>query len=202
MTQPAPNPAPTPGDPAPAPTDPTPANDIPAGDKRTILAELAAERDKRQAMEKQLSDLAPFVKQVTDLAPLAKLAQALGGPATGDTKTDLEMLTERLAEHEKTLGDERSGRWRAEIAHEKGLTAAQAKRLQGSTREELEADADDLLATFPTAPAGPRTPAPDPSQGARGGQPGPDLDAQIREAQTKNDWRTVISLQNQKLANK
>ncbi|MFJ3248314.1 hypothetical protein [Streptomyces sp. NPDC086782] len=35
-----------------------------------------------------------------------------------------------------------------EIAADKGLTAAQAARLQGSTKEELEADADALKALF------------------------------------------------------
>ena len=38
---------------------------------------------------------------------------------------------------------------RREVAEEKGLTPAQARRLVGSTREELEADADDVIATFP-----------------------------------------------------
>ncbi|WP_329097016.1 hypothetical protein OG979_17480 [Actinomadura citrea] len=37
---------------------------------------------------------------------------------------------------------------RREIAEAKGLTPAQAKRLNGATREELESDADDLLAAF------------------------------------------------------
>lgn len=45
-----------------------------------------------------------------------------------------------------------------------------------------------------TGPAGPR---PDPSQGARGA--GPDVDSRIAEATRKGDWRTVISLQNEKL---
>jgi hypothetical protein len=35
-----------------------------------------------------------------------------------------------------------------EVAVEKGLTAAQAKRLTGTTREELEADADELIELF------------------------------------------------------
>ncbi|MFJ6636560.1 hypothetical protein ACIQMR_35130 [Streptomyces sp. NPDC091376] len=35
-----------------------------------------------------------------------------------------------------------------EIALDKGLTVAQANRLQGSTKEELEADADELLKLF------------------------------------------------------
>ena len=37
---------------------------------------------------------------------------------------------------------------RLEIAAEKGLTPAQARRLVGNTREELEADADELLEAF------------------------------------------------------
>jgi len=46
---------------------------------------------------------------------------------------------------------------RLEVAADKGLTPGQAKRLVGSTLEELEADADELLETFggtaPVAPA-------------------------------------------------
>jgi hypothetical protein len=41
-------------------------------------------------------------------------------------------------------------------------------------------------------------PRPDPSQGARGA--GPDVDSRIAEAQRKGDWKTVIALQNDKLA--
>lgn len=60
---------------------------------------------------------------------------------------------------------------RLEVAAEKGLTPAQAKRLVGNSREELEADADEIREAFPTAPATPerKAPKPDPSQGARGG---------------------------------
>lgn len=43
--------------------------------------------------------------------------------------------------------------------------------------------------------AGPRTPAPDPTQGARGPV---DIDAQIREAESKGDVRAAIRLKNQK----
>lgn len=38
---------------------------------------------------------------------------------------------------------------RRDVASEKGLTPAQARRLVGSTREELEADADDYLESLP-----------------------------------------------------
>lgn len=37
---------------------------------------------------------------------------------------------------------------RLEVAMEKGLTTAQAKRLVGNTKEELEADAEELLESF------------------------------------------------------
>jgi hypothetical protein len=38
---------------------------------------------------------------------------------------------------------------RREVADELGLTPAQARRLVGSTRDELEADAADILEHFP-----------------------------------------------------
>ncbi|MFF3142152.1 hypothetical protein ACFVRU_10580 [Streptomyces sp. NPDC057927] len=55
-----------------------------------------------------------------------------------------------------------------EIASNKGLTAAQAARLQGSTKEELEADADALKALFGADNSGGSTR----SGGNRGGDVG------------------------------
>lgn len=182
-----------PADPAP-PADPPPADPAPPAEPPlgpAGLKALQAERDERKKLEQQLAAL----------APLQKLADALGAgtPAAGG-KSEVELLNERFAQHEKTVADERAARWRAEVAHEKGLTPAQAARLAGGTREELLADADALLALFPAAPpATPGTPRPDPSQGARGGAP--TVDARIAEAQAKGDWRAVISLQNEKLTN-
>lgn len=63
-------------------------------------------------------------------------------------KTEAERISERLAEAEKRALDAD----RLEIALEKGLTKSQAKRLVGSTREELEADADELLADLGVNP--------------------------------------------------
>lgn len=56
---------------------------------------------------------------------------------------------------------------RREVADEKGLTPAQAKRLVGSTREELEADADAVLEVFPVK----ARPYGDVGQGQRGDVP-------------------------------
>lgn len=57
-----------------------------------------------------------------------------------------------------------------EVAADKGLTPAQAARLQGSTKEELEADADALKAEFGST-GGQGTPVPR-SGGNRGGDVG------------------------------
>lgn len=62
---------------------------------------------------------------------------------------------------------------RLEIAHEKGLTPSQAKRLVGATREELEADADELVEAFAASNGkggGKKTPADAPST-SRGSRP-------------------------------
>jgi len=55
-------------------------------------------------------------------------------------------LEERVAQIERTAREASERAMRAEVANAKGLTPTQAKRLVGSTREELEADADELLA--------------------------------------------------------
>lgn len=54
-------------------------------------------------------------------------------------------LEERVAGLEQTARDSEQRAIRAEIANAKGLTPSQAKRLVGASREELEADADELL---------------------------------------------------------
>ena len=61
---------------------------------------------------------------------------------------------------------------RLEVAFEKGLTPAQAKRLVGATREELEADADDILENFPVKTDG--RPKGNADQGVRSTAPSSD----------------------------
>lgn len=203
MTQPAPVPTPPPGDPAPAPTNPstptpgptptpTPAPADPADQPLGPAGQkaLAAEREARKALEAQLKQL----------EPLKQLAEVIGGgQKPPDGKSEVDLLNEKFAGYEKDLADERQARWRVEVAQAKNLTAEQAAWLSGSSREELEQSADKLLAAFPTAPAGPRNPAPDPSQGARGGQPGPDIDARIAELKAKGDNWGAVALERSKL---
>ena len=54
-------------------------------------------------------------------------------------------LEQRVAQLEQQGKQSEERALRAEVANAKGLTATQAKRLVGTTREELEADADELL---------------------------------------------------------
>lgn len=182
MTEPITDP---PAGPTVEPSAAEPPKDAPAGDKRAILADLARERDKRQELE----------RRVESLAPLQKLAEMLGaGTPEADGKSEVELLSERFAQHERALAEERLARWRAEVAAEKQLPPALSARLQGSTREELVADADALRALLPAD--GPRNPAPDPSQGARAPV---DIDALIREAEANGNIREAIRLKNAKL---
>jgi hypothetical protein len=64
----------------------------------------------------------------------------------------------------------------------------------------ITAALDELLTRKPhwKAAGGPRTPAPDPSQGARPGEP-PSLDQRIAEAEQKGDIRLAIALKSQQL---
>lgn len=64
------------------------------------------------------------------------------------SKTEQQRATEALTAAEKRAADAEASALRLEVAAEKGLTPAQAKRLVGSSREELEADAEDLLTNF------------------------------------------------------
>lgn len=80
-------------------------------------------------------------------------------------KTEQQRLAERAETAEKALAAKEFEAERALVALDKGLTAKQASRLVGNTREELLADADQLLEDLGTHP----TPSPraDHSQGVK-----------------------------------
>lgn len=61
-------------------------------------------------------------------------------------KSETEKLASERDQHRARAESAELSLARLEVALEKGLTRAQAKRLVGSTREELESDADELLA--------------------------------------------------------
>ena len=79
-------------------------------------------------------------------------------------KTEMQKLTERLEAAERDLAARETAALRSEVALEKGLSASQARRLLGSSREELEADAEQLIADLGEQ-GKPRPPRPDPNQG-------------------------------------
>lgn len=91
------------------------------------------------------------------------------------SKSDLDKAREQLAAAEKRATDAEARADRLEVVVGKALdedtakrVTSAAKRLVGSTREELEADADELISAFPTNGGGGSTPPP-------GQKPRPDL---------------------------
>lgn len=61
-------------------------------------------------------------------------------------KTETQKAADKAAELERRAADAETRALRYEVAAEKGLTISMAKRLVGTTKEEIEADADELLA--------------------------------------------------------
>lgn len=97
-------------------------------------------------------------------------------------KTEIEKAQARADAAEAELTTSRIEAIRASIALEKKLTPSQAKRLVGTTREELEADADDLLADLNnTTPVTPAAPSPD-GQGNQGDPVGA-----VKQIQSQDD---------------
>lgn len=74
---------------------------------------------------------------------------------------------DRIATLETKIADAERRAVRAEIAAEKGLSPAMTKRLVGETRDELEADADELLEAFGTKAGGKNGTAADDKKDAR-----------------------------------
>lgn len=86
-----------------------------------------------------------FADAVTKAAEYDKLAEK--------DKTELQKATERAEQLDKELATERANRLRLEVAQAKKLPVELAARLQGSTKEELEADADALARLLPAQQA-------------------------------------------------
>lgn len=118
-----------------------------AGAKKALEAERKARREAEKAktaLEKRLQEI-----EDRDKTESEKVADALKASEARAEKAEADLL-------------------RLTVASDKGLTPAQAKRLVGATKEELEADADEILEHFPAQGV---TPPPDrrPSPDLRGG---------------------------------
>ena len=128
--------APPTGPPAAAPEAPTtgpPAGEPPADKQETFTAEYVAKLRAEAA------------KHRTD----ARSAQAKAkkfDEAEAAQKSDLEKAQEEAAQSKAQLETVQTELLRARIASEKKLPAALAQRLRGSSQEEMEADAEALMA--------------------------------------------------------
>lgn len=96
------------------------------------------------------------------------------------SKTEQQKANDRAAAAEKAATEATTKLLRYEVAAAKGVPAKLAGRLQGSTREEMEADADDLLATLGTAGAGGQQRRTAGNARDEGGAPGGDMNSWLR----------------------
>ena len=127
------------------------------GSKTQVLADLAKERDKRQAFEEE------------NAALKARLAEFERAQMTEQEKTaaDLKTAQDRVAALEAQIAEQQHQAAVAAALKTAGLPADLAGRLQGSTPEALAADAKALAAALGEPPV-------DPSQGQHaGGKPAP-----------------------------
>ena len=115
------------------------------------LAAAVKEADKWKALSRKNEERA------TENAEKASKFDAL----EQSSKTEAQKLEERLAKAEKIIAErdakEAAKQLHSDIVREKGLDkrGINASLLRGSSREELEAHADELLAAFPEKPAAP-----------------------------------------------
>lgn len=124
---------------------------------------LDAERKARRDAERQLKEMGDQLKTLQD-----------------KDKSDSERLTEKVTQLEKDLTAATARADRFEVALETGLDLTRAKRLTGTTREELEADAAEL-ATWQASP-GDKPPVPSkPATDLKGGgDPTEEPDVDVR----------------------
>lgn len=134
--------------------DPTSDKDAGPDDEPTPTTpppKAQADKDWQGEAEKWKALARKHEKAAADLKPLAEKARELEDAG----KSDLERLTAELQSHQSRAQKAETDLIRLRVALRKGLTEVQAKRLIGGTEEELESDADDLLASFKPALPGP-----------------------------------------------
>lgn len=146
-------PEPTPDE---QPAPPGPGGTGPAPDPAEQRDEAPLPQWARDQIAKARKDAAGYREKLRAAEPLAKRAQ----DADEASKTETQRLTEQaqanLARAEKAERE----LLRTSVAARKGLTPDQARRLVGATEEELDADADELLAAFAGANGTATTPPP------------------------------------------
>ncbi|MDO5091821.1 MAG: hypothetical protein Q4D79_00105 [Propionibacteriaceae bacterium] len=114
-------------------------------------------------------------------------------------KSDLEKATEANAKLTAELEALKLNQLRTEIAIAKGLDPASARFLTGTTREQIEADADDLVKL--TGPAPRTAPGSVPGIGSAPETRNLSLADQIKAAEASGDKPLVSALKAMQLAN-
>jgi hypothetical protein len=154
----------------PAPEAPDPAQEPPAEPSKTDDTDWVAEARKWEQRAKANKTAAEELKKIQDA-----------------NKTESQRLVEDRDSHKSRAEQAEGELLRLRVGLRKNLTEAQAKRLIGNTEEELEADADDLIATF-GGQGGSEAPVSKtrPTENLRGGgdpdtEPEPDLSKVISE---------------------
>ncbi|MCM1011907.1 hypothetical protein [Brevibacterium sp. XM4083] len=121
------------------------------------LKALQSERDARKHAEKENADLKAKIQAFEDA-----------------NKSQAEKDAEEREKLQKANTENASLVLKYQVAEAKGLSLSAAQRLKGSTKEELEADADELKTILGQAtPPPPPTPQPDRSQGSGSDKPKP-----------------------------
>lgn len=119
------------------------------------------------------------------------------------SQTDIERMQSELDTAKEAAGQVpnlTAQNLRLQVALDKGLTAKQASRLQGATKEELESDADELLKLFTPNAQGAEGLRPNPAQGTSGGGSAPSLEDQIKAADKAGDVKLSLQLKAQQLS--
>lgn len=145
-----------------------------AGEGKQEVFDAAYVKKLRDEAAKHRTEAAANKAAAEELAALKAAQQSADEVA----KTEAQKTADRLAALESELATERAEKLRAQVAAAKGLTPAMARRLAGATREELEADAEELLADIGTKYA-PKSATPEQTGAGATGEPpaaGPSLE--------------------------
>lgn len=142
-------------------SDDTTITDAPETDASDIQPEPETETDWKAEAEKWKAMSRKTEAQAKENAAKAKKLDEIELA----NKTELERVQAALEAAEKRVSETELTALRSQVALSKGLTPTQAKRLVGSTLEELEADADELLADLKAT-----APKPAPSSDGQGKQ--------------------------------
>jgi hypothetical protein len=153
-------PATDPANADPAKTDPPatdPAKAEPVDESSMTPEQLRAE------LAKTRREAAGYRTKVRELEPKAKKLDEL----TEAEKSEVQRANDRAAAAERRATELEAAQLRTSVAAAKKLPASLAARLQGSTKEELEADADALLADLGSKVTEEKPPAGDGDGGTR-----------------------------------